>query len=81
MGVAQLMEIEDLERLRAIRRHVRLESGRPDGRCGKVVEAIQAELGWAYRWGHLRLLDGGICSMAATTRRAFRGPAAAMLTA
>ena len=51
----------DLERVRAIRRRVRLESGRPDGRCGKVAEAIQAELGWAYRWGHLRLLDGGIC--------------------
>jgi hypothetical protein len=49
------------ERVRAIRRRVRLESGRPDGRCGKVAEAIAAELGWAYRWGHLRLLDGGIC--------------------
>src|ERR671936_379107 len=56
------MEIaEMIERLRAIRRRVRLESGRPDGRCGKVAEAIAAELGWAYRWGHLRLLDGGIC--------------------
>src|ERR671932_709523 len=51
----------DLEQVRAIRRRVRLASGRPDGRCGKVAEAIQAELGWAYRWGHLRLLDGGIC--------------------
>jgi hypothetical protein len=51
----------DIERARAIRRRVRLASGRPDGRCGKVAEAIQAELGWAYRWGHLRLLDGGIC--------------------
>jgi hypothetical protein len=51
----------DLERVRAIRRRVRLESGRPDGRCGKVAEAIAAELGWTYRWGHLRLLDGGIC--------------------
>jgi hypothetical protein len=30
-------------------------------RCGKVAEAVDAELGWAYRWGHLRLLDGGIC--------------------
>ena len=30
-------------------------------RCGKVAEAIAAELGWAYRWGHLRLLDGGTC--------------------
>jgi hypothetical protein len=50
-----------LERARAIRRRVRRESGRPDGRCGKVAEAIEAELGWAYRWGHLRLLDGGIC--------------------
>jgi hypothetical protein len=50
-----------LERVRAIRRHVRLASGRSDGRCGKVAEAIEAELGWAYRWGHLRLLDGGIC--------------------
>jgi hypothetical protein len=51
----------DLERVRAIRRRVRLESGRPDGRCGKVAEAIEAELGWAYRWGHLRLRDGRIC--------------------
>jgi hypothetical protein len=51
----------DLERVRGIRRRVRLASGRPDGRCGKVAEAVQAELGWAYRWGHLRLLDGGIC--------------------
>jgi hypothetical protein len=50
----------DLERVRAIRRQVRLESGRSDGRCGKVAEAIQTELGWAYRWGHLRLLDDGI---------------------
>jgi hypothetical protein len=51
----------ELEEAHAIRRRVRLESGRPDGRCGKVAEAIEAELGWAYRWGHLRLLDGGIC--------------------
>lgn len=51
----------DLDRVRAIRRRVRLASGRPDGRCGKVAEAIEAELGWAYRWGHLRLLDGEIC--------------------
>jgi hypothetical protein len=51
----------DLDEARAIRRRVRLASGRPDGRCGKVAEAIAAELGWAYRWGHLRLLDGEIC--------------------
>ena len=51
----------ELEKARAIRRRVRLESGRPDGRCAKVAEAIEVELGWAYRWGHLRLLDGGIC--------------------
>jgi hypothetical protein len=51
----------DLERVREIRRRVRLESGRSDGRFGKVSEAIEAELGWAYRWGHLRQLDGGIC--------------------
>jgi hypothetical protein len=51
----------DLERVRAIRRCVRLANGRPDGRCGKVAEAVQAELGWAYRWGHLRLLDDGVC--------------------
>ena len=51
----------DLERVRAIRHRVRLESGRSDGRCGKVAEAIEAELGWAYCWGHLRLRDGGIC--------------------
>jgi hypothetical protein len=51
-----------LDRLRVIRRRVRLESGRPhDGRCGKVAEAIEAALGWAYRWGHLRLLDGWMC--------------------
>lgn len=50
-----------IEQARAIRRRVRLTSGRPDGRCGKVSEAIAAEMGWAYRWGHLRLLDGGIC--------------------
>jgi hypothetical protein len=58
-GVAEVEE--NLEQVRCIRRRVRLESGRPDGRCGKVAEAIEAELGWAYRWGHLRLLDGGIC--------------------
>jgi hypothetical protein len=57
----RIMRTADLERVRAIRRQVRLESGRPDGRCGKVAEAIQTELGWAYRWGHLRLLDDGIC--------------------
>src|SRR5919198_2776811 len=51
----------ELPKAHAIRRRVRLESGRPDGRCGKVAEAIAAELGWAYPWGHLRLLDGGIC--------------------
>jgi len=51
----------DLERARAICRRVRLASGRPDGRCGKVAKAIAADLGWAYRWGHLRLLDGGFC--------------------
>lgn len=51
----------DLERVRAVRRRVRLESGRPDGRCAQVAEALQRELGWAYRWGHLRRLDGGIC--------------------
>lgn len=57
-----IVEVEEnLERVRAIRRRVRLASGRPDGRCGKVSEEIEAELGWAYRWGHLRLLDGGIC--------------------
>ena len=50
-----------LVRVLAIRRRVRLESVRPDGRCGKVSEAIAAELGWAYRWGHLRLLDGTAC--------------------
>ncbi|HEY8742876.1 MAG TPA: hypothetical protein VIU62_07255 [Chloroflexota bacterium] len=49
------------EQARAIRRRVRLASGRPDGRCGKVAEAIASELGWAYRWGHLRLLDGSVC--------------------
>jgi len=58
-GVAEVEE--NLERVRGIRRRVRLASGRPDGRCGKVAEAIQAALGWAYRWGHLRLMDGGIC--------------------
>jgi hypothetical protein len=52
---------EKLEPVRGIRSRVRLASGRPDGRCGKVAEAIESELGWAYRWGHLRLLDGGIC--------------------
>jgi hypothetical protein len=26
-----------------------------------VAEAIRDELGYAYRWGHLRLLDGGVC--------------------
>ena len=46
---------------RAVRRRVRLASGRSDGRCGKVAEAIALELGWAYRWGHLRLLDGTVC--------------------
>lgn len=50
-----------LERVRAIRRQVRLASGRPDGRCAQVAAALQTELGWAYRWGHLRLLDGGLC--------------------
>src|ERR671939_8951 len=44
-----------------MRRQVRLASGRPDGRCGQVAEALQTEVGWAYRWGHLRLLDDGIC--------------------
>lgn len=58
-GVAEVEE--NLERVRGVRRRVRLACGRPDGRCGKVAEAIEAELGWAYRWGHLRLLDGGIC--------------------
>lgn len=51
----------EIEQALAIRRRVRLASGRPDGRCGKVSETIAAELGWAYRWGHLRLLDGGMC--------------------
>ena len=51
----------DTEQAFTIRRRVRLASGRPDGRCGKVSEAIAAELGWAYRWGHLRLLDGSVC--------------------
>ncbi|HEV7217196.1 MAG TPA: hypothetical protein VGP33_18965 [Chloroflexota bacterium] len=51
----------DIGQALAIRRQVRLQSGRPDGRCGKVTEAIAAELGWAYRGGHLRLLDGSIC--------------------
>lgn len=51
----------DIEQACAIRRRVRLASGRPDGCCGKVAEAIAAELGWTYRWGHLRLLDGGAC--------------------
>src|SRR5690348_16366203 len=55
------MESKHIERLRGIRRRVRLTSGRRDGRCAKVAEAIEAEVGWAYRWGHLRLLDGGIC--------------------
>lgn len=44
-----------------LRRRVRLASGRSDGRCGKVAEAIAAELGWGYRWGHLRLKDATIC--------------------
>jgi hypothetical protein len=57
-----VVELEGkIGQVRAIRRRVRLASGRPDGRCGKVSEEIEAELGWAYRWGHLRLLDGGIC--------------------
>jgi hypothetical protein len=59
--MVSLMEIEEIDQVLAIRSRVRRDSGRPDGRCGKVAEAIQAELGWAYRWGHLRLLDGGIC--------------------
>jgi hypothetical protein len=42
----RIVRTADLERVRVIRRQVRLESGRPDGRCGKVAEAIQAELGW-----------------------------------
>lgn len=50
-----------LEQVRTTRRRVRLNSGRPDGRCGKVAEALRDELGWAYRWGHLRLLDGEMC--------------------
>ena len=57
----RIMRTADLERVRAIRRQVRLESGRPDGRCGQVAEALQTELGWAYRWGHLQLLDDEIC--------------------
>lgn len=44
-----------------IRRRVRIASGRSDGRCGKVAEAIESELGWAYRWGHLLLLNGEVC--------------------
>lgn len=61
---------DEIEQARAIRRRVRLASGRPDGRCGKVSEAITAELGWAYRWGHLRLLDGGICWIHCWNQRA-----------
>jgi hypothetical protein len=52
--------MEIIEQVRAIRQRVRLESMRPDGRCGKVSEAIEAELGRTYRWGHLRLLDGTV---------------------
>ncbi|GEM_PF-2928750 len=63
-------ETDKIEQARAIRRRVRLASGRPDGRCGKVSEAIAAELGWAYRWGHLRLLDGGICWIHCWNQRA-----------
>jgi hypothetical protein len=50
----RIMRTADLERVRAIRRQVRLESGRPDGRCGKVAEALQTELGWAYPRGPSR---------------------------
>lgn len=61
--MSPMIATADLDEARAIRRRVRLASGRPDGRCGKVAEAIAAELGWAYRWGHLRLLDGEICGI------------------
>lgn len=60
-GAADAGATIDLDRVRAIRRRVRIETGKPDGRCGKVSEALAAELAWAYCWGHIRLLDGGIC--------------------
>src|SRR5438105_5708746 len=45
-AVFTVLPAATFERVRAIRRRVRLESGRLDGRCGKVAEAIQRELGW-----------------------------------
>lgn len=49
------------ERIRTLRREVRLAADRLDGRCGAVSEALERELGLVQRCGHLRLLNGAIC--------------------
>ena len=52
---------DQLRRIHALRREVRLNDARPnDGRCGNVAAAIAAEFGWPRECGYLRLRDGSV---------------------
>lgn len=44
-----------------LREHFRAERGRDDPRCGEVSTAIAEEHGFAFRTGHVVLLDGTTC--------------------
>lgn len=55
------LNVAQWDRVRAVRRDIRLSDARPnDGRCGNVSAAIEAEFGWRQECGYLRLLDGSI---------------------
>jgi len=59
--MAAIPGIPSVDRIRELRRQVRLAAPSLDGRCGAVSEALERDLGLAQRWGHLRLLDGSVC--------------------
>jgi hypothetical protein len=60
-SMSDLLALDVLQRIHAVRRSVRLRDGRPnDGRCGNVTSALSSALGWAGESGYLRLLDGTV---------------------
>jgi GNAT superfamily N-acetyltransferase len=55
------LPVDQIDRIRALRRQVRLSAPSLDGRCGAVSDAIARRFGLTRRWGHLLLLDGSVC--------------------
>jgi len=53
-----LGETVDIDAIKELRRRVRESSSHHDGRAGMVSQAIEKEMGFTFRWGHILLMDG-----------------------